>query len=63
MNPYAIWYTAKKYAALAGVGAIRPRHFRAAAARRLVNDPQVGLVRAAQALGQARAETLVKYLE
>jgi len=63
MNPYAIWYTAKKYAALAGVEAIRPRHFRAAAAHRLVNDPQVGLVRAAQALGQARAETLVKYLE
>jgi integrase/recombinase XerD len=62
ISPFAIWYTVKKYARLAGLSNISPRTFRNAIACRLVNDPQVGLVNAARQLGHRQLDKLARYI-
>ncbi len=61
ISPYAVWYTVRKFAEWAGVTGISPRSFRQAMARRLANDPQVGLVEAARRLGHQRLNMLAGY--
>lgn len=61
ISPYAIWYAVKKYARLAEITNISPLSFRRAVARRLANDPQVGLVNAARQLGHRRLDMLAEY--
>lgn len=62
ISSFAIWYTVKKYARLAGLNNISPRTFRNAIAHRLVNDPQIGLVKAARQLGHRQLDSLTHYL-
>jgi integrase/recombinase XerD len=62
ISSFAIWYAVKKYARLAGLNNISPRTFRNALARRLVNDPQVGLVNAARQLGHRQLDKLAHFI-
>ena len=61
MSAYAIWYTVKKYAALAGVKKVSPHSFRHTVATRLVRDPEVDIVTAATFLGHSRIDTTARY--
>jgi len=61
ITPYAVWYTVKKYARLAGVEDVSPHTFRHTVATRLVRDPAVDLVTAATFLGHARLDTTARY--
>jgi len=63
MTPYAIWYTVKKYAALAGVEGVSPHSFRHTVATRLVRNPKVDMVTAAAFLGHARLDTTARYAQ
>jgi integrase/recombinase XerC len=62
VSPFVIWYTVRKVAGEAGIKGMTPTRLRDYAARRMIADPQVGLVEAGARLGQARLESLVKYL-
>jgi site-specific recombinase XerD len=59
--PYAVWYTVKKYAALAEVEGVTPHTFRHTVATQLVRDPEVDLVTAATFLGHSRLDTTARY--
>lgn len=61
MTSYAVWYTVKKYAALAGVEHVTPHSFRHTVATRLVRNPDVDLVTAATFLGHSRLDTTARY--
>lgn len=63
MTPYTIWYTVKKYAALAGVAGVSPHSFRHTVATRLVRNPKVDMVTAAAFLGHARLDTTARYAQ
>ncbi|MBN1815230.1 MAG: tyrosine-type recombinase/integrase [Anaerolineae bacterium] len=61
ITPYAVWYTVKKYAALAEVECVTPHTFRHTVATQLVRDPEVDLVTAATFLGHSRLDTTARY--
>ena len=61
MTPYAVWYTVKKYARLAGVENVSPHTFRHTVATQLVRDPETDLVLAAAYLGHSRLDTTARY--
>jgi site-specific recombinase XerD len=61
ITPYAVWYTVKKYAALAEVEGVTPHTFRHTVATQLVRDPEVDLVTAATFLGHSRLDTTARY--
>ncbi len=61
MTPYAVWYTVKKYARLAGVEDVSPHTFRHTVATQLVRDPETDLVLAAAYLGHSRLDTTARY--
>lgn len=61
LTPYALWYTVKKYARLAGIEGVTPHTFRHSVATRLVRDPQVDMVTAATFLGHSRLDTTARY--
>jgi len=61
MTSFAVWYTVRKYAALAGVEGVTPHTFRHTVATRLVRDPNVDLVTAAAFLGHSRLDTTARY--
>ena len=61
LTPYALWYTVKKYARLAGVEGVTPHTFRHSVATRLVRDPEVDMVTAATFLGHSRLDTTARY--
>ena len=61
LTPYAVWYTVKKYAALAEVEGVTPHTFRHTVATQLVRDPEVDLVTAATFLGHSRLDTTARY--
>jgi site-specific recombinase XerD len=61
MTPYAVWYTVKKYAQLAGAENVSPHTFRHTVATRLVREPTVDLVTAATFLGHSRLDTTARY--
>jgi len=62
VSPFVIWYTVRKVAGEAGIKGVTPTRLRDFAARRMIADPQVGLVEASARLGQVRLESLMKYL-
>jgi site-specific recombinase XerD len=57
MTPYTIWYTVKKYAALADVKNVSPHTFRHTVATRLVRNQKVDIVTAATFLGHSQLDT------
>ena len=61
MTPYAVWYTVKKYARLAGVEDVSPHNFRHTVATRLVRDSETDMVTAATFLGHSRLDTTARY--
>jgi site-specific recombinase XerD len=61
ITPYTVWYTVKKYAALAKVEGVSPHTFRHTVATQLVRDPEVDLVTAATFLGHSRLDTTARY--
>jgi site-specific recombinase XerD len=61
ISSYAVWYTVKKYAALAEVEDVTPHTFRHTVATQLVRDPEVDLVTAATFLGHSRLDTTAQY--
>jgi site-specific recombinase XerD len=61
ISSYAVWYTVKKYAALAEVEDVTPHTFRHTVATQLVRDPEVDLVTAATFLGHSRLDTTARY--
>jgi integrase/recombinase XerC len=61
ITPYAVWYTVKKYAALAEVEDVTPHTFRHTVATQLARDPEVDLVTAATFLGHSRLNTTARY--
>jgi site-specific recombinase XerD len=61
ISSYAVWYTVKKYAALAEVEGVTPHTFRHTVATQLVRDPEVDLVTAATFLGHSRLDTTARY--
>jgi integrase/recombinase XerC len=61
ISSYAVWYTVKKYAALAQVEGVTPHTFRHTVATQLVRDPEVDLVTAATFLGHSRLDTTARY--
>ncbi len=61
ITPYTVWYTVKKYAALAEVEGVTPHTFRHTVATQLVRDPEVDLVTAATFLGHSRLDTTARY--
>lgn len=61
MSPYAVWYTVKKYARLAGVKDVTLHTFRHSVATQLVRDPEIDLVTAATFLGHSRLDTTAQY--
>jgi site-specific recombinase XerD len=61
ISSYAVWYTVKKYAALADVEGVTPHTFRHTVATQLVRDPEVDLVTAATFLGHSRLDTTARY--
>jgi site-specific recombinase XerD len=61
ISSYAVWYTVKKYAALAEVEGVTPHTFRHTVAAQLVRDPEVDLVTAATFLGHSRLDTTARY--
>ncbi len=61
VSSYAVWYTVKKYARLAGVGNVTTHTFRHTVATQLVRDPEVDLVTAATFLGHSRLDTTARY--
>jgi integrase/recombinase XerC len=61
ISSYAVWYTVKKYAALAEVEGVTPHTFRHTVATQLVHDPEVDLVTAATFLGHSRLDTTARY--
>jgi site-specific recombinase XerD len=61
ISSYAVWYTVKKYAALAEVDGVTPHTFRHTVATQLVRDPEVDLVTAATFLGHSRLDTTARY--
>lgn len=61
VSSYAVWYTVKKYAQLAGVENVSPHTFRHTVATQLVRDPEVDLVTAATFLGHSRLDTTARY--
>lgn len=61
VSSYAVWYTVKKYAQLAGVENVSPHTFRHTVATQLVRDPEVDLVTAATFLGYSRLDTTARY--
>jgi site-specific recombinase XerD len=61
ITPYAVWYTVKKYAALAEVEGVTPHTFRHTVATQLVRDPEVDMVTAATFLGHSRLDTTARY--
>ena len=63
LTPYALWYTVKKYARLAGIEGVTPHTFRHSVATRLVRDPQVDIVTAATFLGHSRLDTTARYAQ
>jgi site-specific recombinase XerD len=61
ISSYVVWYTVKKYAALAEVEGVTPHTFRHTVATQLVRDPEVDLVTAATFLGHSRLDTTARY--
>jgi integrase/recombinase XerC len=61
ISSYAVWYTVKKYAALAEVEGVTPHTFRHTVATQLVRNPEVDLVTAATFLGHSRLDTTARY--
>jgi integrase/recombinase XerD len=61
MSSYAVWYTVKKYAALAKVDNVTPHTFRHTVATQMVRDPEVDIVTAATFLGHSRLDTTMRY--
>lgn len=61
MTSYAVWYTVKKYAALAKVDDVTPHTFRHTVATQLVRNPDVDIVTVATLLGHSRLDTTARY--
>ncbi|MBN2387342.1 MAG: tyrosine-type recombinase/integrase [Anaerolineales bacterium] len=60
ISPFIVWHVVHKYAAQAGVGEVRPRDFRNAAASRLVGEHD--LVSAAAFLGEKDLNSLARFV-
>lgn len=62
MKHYTIWFTVKKYAALAGIGkSVSPHTFRHYVGTRMVRNPKIDIVTASTFLGHSRLDTTARY--